>query len=99
MVESTMNKLQALATLVGLSDEFDSEIAKLEELKLHLESILKFRQRCLSKIAKDDPILACSKDPDATFFAKYQKSLEEIQLLEESIEIVKEFTEGTLKYG
>ena len=99
MVESTMSKLQALATLVGMSNEFDLEIEKLEQIKLNISMVLSIRRQQLDSRIRSDPVVYTSKDPDAAIADRYIKSLQELKLLEDSIETLKEFTEGALKYA
>lgn len=93
-----MSKLQALATLVGMSQEYESELHKLQEAKLKQAQVLEFLQRSLANSAKHDHDLATSSDPDAAFYKRYHSAIEAITTLEDSIELTNGFINGVLKY-
>ena len=93
-----MSKLQALATLVGLSHEYESELSKLEEARYKISEVLKLRRSQLTKLAKMYPEIGDSADPDAKFYEKFHVLLDEIEYLDDSIDLLDGFVKGVLKY-
>lgn len=87
-----MSKLQALATLVGMSKEYEKEIHYLEEALL---SIRWAKQRIGQTCELWD---VNSKDPDAEYFKKYPLQFKAIMWLDDAEAKIKRFTEGILKY-
>ena len=93
-----MSKLQALATLVGLSREYESELSKLEEARYKISEVLKLRRSQLAKLSKMYPEIGESADPDAKFYEKFRVLLDEIEYLDDSIDLLDGFVKGVLKY-
>lgn len=87
-----MSKLQALATLVGMSKEYDEEIQYLEEALLCIRCAKqRIHQTCNSWGVG-------SVDPDDSFWKKNPLQCEAILNLDDAEEDIKKFTEGILKY-
>lgn len=87
-----MSKLQALATLVGMSKEYEEEILYLQQALLKITQA----KRRIHYTCKGWYINA--RDPDADFCKKYPNQVAAIFLLEETEDLIKKFTEGILKY-
>lgn len=87
-----MSKLQALATLVGMSKEYEEEIHYLEEALQYIswaKQRISYTCKCWG---------TTDKDPDAAFLKKYPHQTHAILNLEEAEYRIKMFTEGILKY-
>ena len=87
-----MSKLQALATLVGMSKEYEEEIH-------HLEEALQYIRWAKQRIGQSMQMWRVdSKDPDAEYLKKYPLRFKAILSLDAAEEKILHFTEGILKY-
>nr|DAH32849.1 MAG TPA: hypothetical protein [Caudoviricetes sp.] len=87
-----MSKLQALATLVGMSKEYEEEIHYLEEaLQCIRWAKQRIHQSCNSWGVD-------SADPDDSFWKKNPFQCKAILNLDAAEERINKFTEGILKY-
>lgn len=87
-----MSKLQALATLVGMSKEYEEEVHYLEEALQYIRGAKHRVYQTCSSLGID------STDPDDSFWKKNPLQCKAILNLDIAEERIKKFTEGILKY-
>lgn len=87
-----MSKLQALATLMGMSKEYEEELHYLEEALVSI-------QRAKQRIGQSMQMWRVdSLDPDAEYFKRYPFRFKALLWLDDAEGKIKRFTEGVLKY-